>query len=170
MDRSRIYEYLALSRARILDWARPLGPEMYARTFPIGPGSLARTLTHMLISEWYYVKRMLKEHVPPYAHWPIRDEQPPALAALEAAWSDQARATRAALLAPLEWSTPLEYPINDDDGKPIIITATPDDIYTQLVLHEVHHRAQVMNMLRQLGVPAQDVDFNTLMYQRRSAT
>ena len=36
-------------------------------------------------------------------------------------------------------------------------------------LHEVHHRAQVMNMLTRLGVGVGDIDFNLLMYQRRDA-
>jgi uncharacterized damage-inducible protein DinB len=44
------------------------------------------------------------------------------------------------------------------------------DIFTQLVLHEVHHRAQAMNMLRQLGIAAEDIDYNTLMYRRRAAS
>jgi len=35
------------------------------------------------------------------------------------------------------------------------------------VLHEVHHRAQAINMLRHLGVTVGDVDFNDFMYQRR---
>ncbi|KAA0214533.1 MAG: hypothetical protein DYG94_10385 [Leptolyngbya sp. PLA3] len=41
----------------------------------------------------------------------------------------------------------------------------PEDIFTQLILHEVHHRAQAMNMLRQFGVKAPDVDFTSLNYR-----
>jgi uncharacterized damage-inducible protein DinB len=53
--------------------------------------------------------------------------------------------------------------------SPVIFTATAVDIFTQLVLHEVHHRAQVMNMLTRLGVGVGDIDSNLLMYQRREA-
>jgi uncharacterized damage-inducible protein DinB len=35
------------------------------------------------------------------------------------------------------------------------------------VLHEVHHRAQAMNILRQLGVKLADIDYNAMMYTRR---
>jgi uncharacterized damage-inducible protein DinB len=33
----------------------------------------------------------------------------------------------------------------------------------------VHHRAQAMNILRQLGVALEDIDYNALMFQRREA-
>jgi uncharacterized damage-inducible protein DinB len=44
---------------------------------------------------------------------------------------------------------------------------TPADVATQLCFHEVHHRAQAMAMLRQLGVEAQNLDYNAFMYGRR---
>jgi len=34
----------------------------------------------------------------------------------------------------------------------------------------VHHRAQAMNMLRQLGVTFGDIDYSALMFQRREGT
>lgn len=166
MDPHRTYDYLCRARQRILDWARPLTTEQYGREFPIGPGSLARTLTHTMISEWYYVRRMLGQAVPPYAQWPIRDEQPPAFAQLETTWADQAVETRAALRAVRDWDAELQYDVTDDDGRPFLVHASPADIFTQLALHEVHHRAQVLNMLRQFGVKLEDIDFNALMYTR----
>ena len=68
-----------------------------------------------------------------------------------------------------DWTTELEYEAEGDDG-PVVVTASPADIFTQLSLHEVHHRAQVMFMLRQLGVALADIDFNALMYKRREAS
>ena len=36
------------------------------------------------------------------------------------------------------------------------------------VLHEAHHRAQALNMLRRLGVTIEgEIDFNATMYERR---
>jgi uncharacterized damage-inducible protein DinB len=50
------------------------------------------------------------------------------------------------------------------------VNASPADIFTQLALHEVHHRAQALNILRRLGVTfAEDLDYNALMYKRREA-
>jgi uncharacterized damage-inducible protein DinB len=53
----------------------------------------------------------------------------------------------------------------------MIVTASAADQFTQLVLHEVHHRAQAMNMLCHLGVAVatEDIDFNALMFARRAA-
>ncbi|MDX2115196.1 MAG: DinB family protein [Planctomycetota bacterium] len=166
MDAVKTYDYLVIARKKVLGWARGLTPEQYGRRFAIGPGSIARTLTHMLISEWYYVERLEGREVPPYAQWPIRDEEPLGFAVLEETWGAQAPRTRATLAGVRDWDAVLVYDNTSDEGKREIIRATRGDIATQLVLHEVHHRAQVMNMLRQLGVTLEDIDFNAFMYGR----
>jgi uncharacterized damage-inducible protein DinB len=171
MPPSRIYDYLVLARGKLLDKVRALSPEQYAQQFAIGLGSLARTLTHTLISEWYYVQRIRRREVPPYEQWPIRDESPPAFSTLESEWAKQADDTRAAIREIDDWDAPLEYRVTADDGRRMIVTASPAEIFAQLAFHEVHHRAQAMSMLRQLGSPiGEDLDFNTLMYGRREAT
>jgi uncharacterized damage-inducible protein DinB len=122
-----------------------------------------------MISEWYYVQRIRGRDVPPYEQWPIQDEKPPPFAVLEAAWTEQADDTRAALSAVRDWTADIEYRVTTDDGRAEIVTASAADLFTQLVLHEVHHRAQVMNMLRHLGVAAEDLDFNSF-FKRREAS
>ena len=170
MEPIKTYDYLVLTRRRVLDWVRSLAPEQYAREFPFGNKTFTRTLTHMLISEWYYIERISGREVPPYDQWPIRDEAPPPLAELESAWTAQADRTRAALGAVRDWDTELEYQITDDDGTLKIVNATPTDIFTQLALHEVHHRSQLLAMLRTLGAELDDIDYNIMMYRRRDAT
>lgn len=167
MDPVKTYSYLALSRRRILDWTRPLTDAQYRQQFPIGPGSLARTLTHIMISEGYYIQRMREETVLPYAQWPIQDESPPAFAVLESEWVKQTQVTRAAIAEVRSWTHPVEYEVTNDAGKRIRVGTNRGDIFTQLILHEVHHRAQVMNMLRQHGVTLADIDYNELMYTRQ---
>jgi uncharacterized damage-inducible protein DinB len=169
MEPVRIYDYLALSRRRIFDWTRPLTPEQYTREHPIGLATLARTLTHLYTSEWYYLERMQERDVPAYDTWPIRDETPPPFAEIEAAWTEQAARTRVALAEQRDWTAPIQYRVTNDAGSVDLVTTTAADIATQLALHEMHHRAQAMNMLRHLGVNAEDIDFNTLMYDRRPA-
>jgi uncharacterized damage-inducible protein DinB len=90
MDPLKTYDDLTIARGRIFDALRPLTAERYAQHFPIGPGTLARTLTHILISEWYDIERLLRREVPPYPQWKIRDENPLPFAALEATWLEQA--------------------------------------------------------------------------------
>ena len=81
----------------LLDKVRTLTPEDYTRQFPMGLGSLARTLTHVMGSEWYYVQRMLDREVPPYEQWPIKDENPPAFSVIDEHWKGVAEGTRAAI-------------------------------------------------------------------------
>lgn len=168
MQPLKTYDYLTRARARLLDWARPLTPDQHAQTFPIGPGSLLRILTHTLISESYYVQRMTGAPVLPYAQWPIKDENPPPLAVLESEWTLQADRTRAAIASIRDWTSDLTYEVTDDHGARLRITASPGDIFTQLVLHEVHHRAQAMNILRQFGIAAEDLDYNAIMFRRET--
>lgn len=176
----RTYDYLTLARRKLFEHVRPLDSEAYlSREFPIGLGTLARALTHIMICEWFYIQRLERRAVPPYAEWPVQDEKPPAFDVLERVWTEQAKATRESLAAVRDWDGVIEYRAmaggsNDDGGAPppraIIVTASPADLFTQLALHEVHHRAQAVNMLRQLGVAVEELDFNALMYTRRSAT
>ncbi|MCC7388150.1 MAG: DinB family protein [Phycisphaerales bacterium] len=164
MHPATLYSYLTRSRARVFDWVRPLSPEDYARGFPIGPGSLAAVLTHIYISEWYYIRRMLGREVPASADWPIRDDDPPPFARLEAAWAVQASETADAIGAVPDWDAQISYTVTDDAGKRKRVTTTPTDIFSQLVLHEVHHRAQALNILRRLGVKTEDIDYNLMTY------
>jgi uncharacterized damage-inducible protein DinB len=168
MDRMRVYEYLVKSRGRVLDWVRPLGAEAYGRAFSVGRGTIGRTLTHMLGSEWYYVMRMTGQAVPAYEAWPIREEEPLGFEALEAEWGRQAERTREAIRGVRDWDAGIEYRIVNDAGRAEMIRASASDIFTQLTFHEIHHRAQVMNNLRQCGVAAEDIDYNTMMYERRA--
>jgi len=137
-----MYDYLALARGRLFEWIRPLGAEAYARVLPTWRRSLGQTLVHVMIGEWYYVERIEGRDLPPYAQWPIREEDPLSFTALESEWTEQAARTTSALSAVRDWDADLEYRIIDDDGRPQIVTASPAEIFTQLVLHEVHHRAQ----------------------------
>jgi uncharacterized damage-inducible protein DinB len=174
MPALKTYDYLTRARARIFDHVRSLSPADYSREFPIGLGTLGRTLTHVMICEWMYAERIAGRDVPPYAEWPIQDETPPPFAVLESEWTNQATRTRATLSEIQDWTAELEYRTVPDQnasdvGPPQIVTATYDDLFTQLAFHEIHHRAQVMNILRHLGITIDDVDYNTLMYHTRPA-
>ena len=169
MDPLKIYDYLALSRQRIFDAVRPLSAEQYSQPFPIGLETLGRTLTHIMICEWTYVLRIERRPVPPYEQFPFQDESPPPFATLEPAWTEQAGRTRAVLQSLRDWDEEIEYQAMWGNPPPIV-TASAADIFTQLALHEVHHRAQLMNMLRHLNVALEDIDFNALMFKRRQAT
>lgn len=167
MNQLRTFEYLLISRAKVLDAARTLTAEQYAQKFDIGPGDLATTFTHMLISEWYYIERLLERRVPDYENWEIKDEKPLPFTELETRWGAQSEATRAAIRSERDWGRSITYRVRDDEGRLVEATCTAMDMYTQLALHEAHHRAQALNMLRRLGATIEgEIDFNALMYER----
>ena len=53
---------------------------------------------------------------------------------------------------------------------PVRMRATAGGVASQLLFHEVHHRAQVMAMLRQVGVAAENLDYGVLMFERSPVT
>ena len=171
MNPLRIYDYLVTMRQRVLDAVRPLTPAQLQREFPFGLRTIGSTLTHVMISEWYYVERLAGREVVPYAQWPIKYETPPAFEVIEATWTPQARNVRASIAAERDWERPVTWiSFPDQHGRRARITASAGDMMAQLVLHEVHHRAQVMAMLRMSGdgvKPLEDVDYNEIMYERR---
>lgn len=166
MDPLTIYDYLVLARQRIFDAVRPLGDDDYLRQFPIGLGSLARTLTHIMICEYTYVLRIEGKPVPPYEQFLYQDEKPPPFDRLEAAWTEQASRTKVALSAVRDWNAQIEFRAMWGNPPPIV-TASAAGLFTTLSLHEVHHRAQALNMLRQLGATLEDIGYSALMFRRR---
>lgn len=166
MNVVRAYEYLTKARARLFEWVRPLSQEQYTHEFPFALHTLQATMVEMAMAEWLYASRLQRETIPPRDQWPINVKRQPTFPELEAAWTAQVPETRRTLAAITDWETPFEYRVSQP-GKTIVITATPADVATQLCFHEVHHRAQVMAMLRQLGVEAQNLDYSTFMYGRR---
>lgn len=169
MDPVRTYEYLERARKKVLDWARPLTHEQFTRSFPFGLHTLSNTLAHIALSEWGYWRRLAGHTTPPKREeWIIDDEALPSFADVERAWAQQASRTRATIAEIADWAKDFEYRTNWDE-RPTIVTVSPEEMFTQLVLHEVHHRAQAMAMLRQFGIAAEDLDYNGMMYRRRDA-
>lgn len=168
IDPLRMYDYLERSRGKVLERVRGLSAEAYGRDLQIGLGSLARTLTHTVISEWYYIERIQRHEVPPYAAWPVKDEEPPPFGVIDGMWAEQALKTKRVIGAERDWDGRLEWRSKREDGTPVVVRATKAEQFVQLVLHEVHHRSQAMAMVRQLGAPVgEDLDFNWLMFERR---
>lgn len=164
------YDYLLVTRHRVFDSVRPLADEQYRREFPFGLKTIATTITHIMLCEWLYIERIQGRTLPPYDQWPIQDETPPAFDVIESTWRAQEVRSRAAIATEQDWARTVRYvTFPDSKGQRFEITTTPGEIVTQLVLHEVHHRAQVMAMLRMTpgATPVEDVDFNDVVYKKR---
>ncbi len=151
---------------------RPLSLAQYTQEFPFAHRSIRATLVHMARAEYAYNRRLRGETIPPPAEQPFPRFAETEFAPFEAAWSAQGEETTGTLAGIADWSRPIEYvvtPLSGGTGpfqKPTRIRTTAGGFATQLVVHEVHHRAQVMAMLRHLGIAAEVLDYSALMFER----
>ncbi len=167
LDPVELYAYLVKARAPLLERARGLTLEQYTRQFPFALGTLRKTLVELPQAEWSYVRRLQGEEdpLPPWSERPFARFYQTDFAPLEGAWLEQVAETRRTLEEIDDWSRPIAYVASGDPGeRPYHIRTTTGGIATQLVLHEVHHRAQAMAMLRQLGAPVEDLDYSYLTF------
>ena len=87
MNALRTHDYLLRSRDRLFDAVRPLTAEEYGRAFSFGLKTIGATVTHIMISEWYYFERLTGRTVPPYESWAIKYKDPPAFGVARAGWA-----------------------------------------------------------------------------------
>lgn len=158
MQPARVYDVLTQARKHLFDWVRPLSQEQYTKAFPYGMRSVRATMLEIAGAEWAYARRMQGLPVPAREDRPANETKMPMFADLEPFWNEQAARTRAMLASITDWDRVLEARAVLN-GKPMIVSGSLGDFAGQLLFHEVHHRAQVMSMLRQLGVEAQNLDY-----------
>jgi uncharacterized damage-inducible protein DinB len=161
MEYAHIYDVLTQARERLFGWIRPLNQEQYTQHFPVGLGTLRATLIEIARVELLYATRLREEPVPPPplpADWIVSEIRQPTFADLEQVWKAQAPQTRATLARTTDWTKTVTRRYEQGD-KVIVQTVGKGEIAVQMLMHEVHHRAQAMAMLRQLGVEAQNLDY-----------
>ena len=161
-----IYEYLVKARAKLWGWVRPLTTEQYTKEFSFGKKTIRDTLVEMPFAEWNYGTRLIGEAMPPREEHPFVRYYQTDAAPLEAAWQELADRTRRVLREERDWARPVEYIIRLPNRPAAQMHATAAGIATQMICHEVHHRAQVMAMLRQFGIAAENLDYTALMVTR----
>lgn len=156
------YRYLTEARRRLMDRVRRLSAAQYEQEFPFGLGTVRRTLHHMAGAEWF-VLGQLRDRVPqdnPFSPRRLTDA-----AALEAAWRDHEPRTVEIIAAETDWARAVEVTVIIPTRQAFRIATTAGQVFTQFCYHEIHHRSQVMAMLRQLGAPVETLDFLLLTAQ-----
>ena len=164
VDFADFYEYLVKARETLLGWIREQPPAVYTQKFPIGKGTIQATLIHIASSEYGYVHRLRGRGYLPEDN-PFDYEQLPELEPFLAAWDRQRPVTRETLASIGDPNRPIEY-VTKFFQPPMRIRTVAGGIAGQLLFHEIHHRAQVMAMLRQVGVKAENLDYSLLMMER----
>jgi len=160
-DFVHIYDVHTKARHKLFNWVRPLSPEQYTKEFPFAHRTIRATLVEIASTEWWLAARLREEPMPRPFVWeevPMNERAHPAFEDLERAWTGQVPQTRATLAGLSDLDSIVETRLYGRK-RASILKATKRDIATQLLLHEVHHRAQAMAMLRHLGIAAQDLDY-----------
>ena len=158
------FDYLVTARGRLLEWVKAQPPAVYTQAFPIGMGSIRATLLHTAAAQWGYTQRLLGRDYGPADNL-FTVEKLPEFGALAPAWDRESPATRDALERIGDPGRRIEV-VARTFTPPMRIRTTAGGIAGQLLFHEVHHRAQVMAMLRQVGVKAENLDYSVLMFDR----
>jgi uncharacterized damage-inducible protein DinB len=130
--------------AQLLDACGSLTADQFHRRFDIGPGSLHDTLTHVVGATRAWTETLAGQDPRPRLETDGQRRTPEQLRSLlDEAWRQfQAEARR----------RPLEETVarRTRDGKTLQLTRGA--VLTHVTTHGMHHRAQCLNMLRQLGV------------------
>ncbi|HXE75393.1 MAG TPA: DinB family protein [Candidatus Xenobia bacterium] len=151
-----LYDYNYWARDQQLRACAALSEEKFLRPLGSSFSSVRDTLAHLVAVEWVWLERC-KGHSPTRAEAaPWAAETFPTLAVVEQRWRDTERGWRDYLrtLTPEQLLQPLSY--TNIAGKQW--TYPLWQILIHLVNHQTYHRGQITTLLRQLGVPATEVD------------
>jgi len=153
----RMFEYTDWSNARLIEGAMPVVDEALDRAMDIGPGTLRRTLLHLLNGETVWLARFGGES----PAWP-NESEPVKVGEMGERLGANARERERFLraLAPADLDRVQTY----RDSKGSLFRATLRDMLLQGVLHSKHHQAQAVNILRRVGAAWPELDY---MYRVR---
>ena len=128
---------------QILLACQNLAPEQFAQKFDMGPGSLQATTTHIIGAMRRWNDSLAQREIAPRIDQSGVAYTPAQLLPLleQAATELKAEAAR----IPLDQTLSRTF-----EGK--TFTFTRAVVITQVTTHAMHHRAQCLNMLKQLGV------------------
>jgi uncharacterized damage-inducible protein DinB len=148
-----IFRYGQEMNVKLLDAADRLTAAQLDEPLDIGPGSVRKICTHLLHGEATWLKRFTGN---PQAPWPTQPQ--PLTPAQMVKQLSEIHTERAAFvdgLGPAQLSNRLSY----RDSRGSMFTATLHQMLIQSVLHSHHHRAQMINAIRRVGVPIIEADY-----------
>ena len=158
------YEALLYSRCKLQDWVRELTPERYTQEFSFGLRTVRGTLAHLASAEWLYGKAVRGEAFI-RGNLPFTEASYPDYASLGKDWRQLEASTRTWLGSEKDWTRRIEKITDFPGGKRVRVAYTPEKLAFQMFYHEVHHRAQVMAMLRNMGHSVENLDFSRYAYE-----
>lgn len=145
------YAYHDWATAQLLPAISKLDSEAQHRDFQMGPGSIHKTISHLRSAErwWLGLWNESKEPFPKY-------DPCESIESLTESWQSIA-SQRNALVRDLDEVSCQRVVIANPANLQVPLRVIESMV--QLCCHGTHHRAQIINMLRQSGVAAPGVDF-----------
>ncbi len=144
------------STHRVLEACVPLSQDQWHKTFAMGVGSLHHTMLHVVRCVQGWTNRVQQIEWPRHAeaHYTrvelmqMNDASVNALARLISRYRQQGTLDEVA-----------EETFHPADREPVHVRFTRRAAIVHCLVHGTHHRAQALNMLRQLGVaPSPEID------------
>lgn len=153
----------AWATRRVLDVCQGLTDEQLHRRFEMGPGSIHDTLTHIIGAMRRWADRITGNSVRPRIDDSNRRAVPELITLHTEAVADLASAAAAARIAGLGTSFEAVFP-----GKSYTFSRAAALVH--VTTHGMHHRAQILNMFRQLGLGEELPELGAADWQAETET
>lgn len=141
-----LHAYNAWAMERIFDAAAPLPPDQFARDLHASHRSIHGTLTHLVSSERIWLSYWTGSPGPAT----LTTADAPTVAELKNVWTQTGFATARWLATLTDAKLQETFTMTTPDGT--THTHTIAQALQHLVNHGTHHRAQIVTLLRQLGI------------------
>ncbi|MCG3138232.1 MAG: hypothetical protein HJJLKODD_02093 [Phycisphaerae bacterium] len=148
-----LLDYSDWANLQVLAAATHLSAAQLDQPFEIGMGTLRQTILHLYNGEAVWLKRWQGETETP---WPSEDLPTP-INALQQQF--EALAIRRRQRIETTGFGNMQATIRYRDSRGSLFQTTPKDMVMQMIIHSIHHRAQIVNMLRRLGVGLVELDY-----------
>jgi uncharacterized damage-inducible protein DinB len=155
-----LFQHNDWGREQLMAVADRLTDEQLDRPFEMGPGTLRKTLEHIFAAEWVWLARW-------GGRSPTQGECPrnlPTMGDLLRVWRETATQREAFLNTLTDADLERDVDYRNTVGKPGRYQL--GIMMLHVCTHGTHHRAQAINMLRQLGVTPPELDVTAMVPNR----
>jgi len=139
-------------RELVYDFLESLPPEAFVKPMQVGWSNMRTTLVHCLLTEEYWVQHGLRR----LPHLDVAFTDYPTVASVRRMAAEVRQRTEAYLsalsLADLDQPAELRY------SNGARVEFTPAKALMHVILHDAHHRGQVLALARQLGYEPPEID------------
>ncbi|MCA9251313.1 MAG: DinB family protein [Phycisphaerae bacterium] len=148
-----LLRYNDAANALVFEAAKGASDDSLDQRFPMGRGSLRRTLLHIWAGEDTWLKRWQGKVETP---WP--SEREPVAVSQIFEWMHNVKRERDAYIKGLQ-EPALDAVQRYRDSKGELFEASLADMLLQGCIHSTHHRAQAVNMLRNVDAGLVELDY-----------